>query len=81
MSVTGDTAKYLDWQSAEVVHIHHKTPSAHSDIALLAVKREGEDGAETVLKHFPDHCRLDPFHLHPLHLLVKPGLVVKPEPI
>ena len=68
------------------MHFHHKTPSAHSDLDLLEVKRIGEDGAETVPKHFPDHCRLDPFHLHPLHLLVKPGrfqatYLVKPEPI
>ena len=61
LSVTGDTAKYLVWHSTEVVHFHHKTPSAHSDHGLLEVKRKGEDGAETVRKHFADHCRLDPF--------------------
>ena len=67
-------------------HVHNKTSSTHSDLDLLEVKKKGEDEDETFPKHFPDHCRLDPFHLHPLHLLVKPGrfhatYLVKPEPI
>ena len=32
LSVTGDTAKYLVWHSAEVVHFHYLTQSAHSDL-------------------------------------------------
>ena len=63
LSVTGDTAKYLDWHSAEVVHFHHKTSSTHSDLDLLEVKRKGWDEDETFPKYFPDHCRPDALHL------------------
>ena len=43
MSVTGDTAKILVSNSAEVVHFHLKTQSTQTSYTLQNVLRKGED--------------------------------------
>jgi hypothetical protein len=52
---TGDTAKYLDFNSAEVVHVHHCTHSAQFFLYTLEVIRIGEEWDEIFQKHFPSH--------------------------
>ena len=53
------------------MHVHHKTPSAHSDLDLLEVKRKGEDGAGIFQRSFPIPMA-EQYLLPPLHLLVRP---------
>ena len=73
LSVTGDTAKYLvlTLQRLCTFTIRPNKPKLSSSTQVVLRKRRElrRDFSEA----FSIPCRLDPFHLHPLHLLVKPG--------
>jgi len=60
---TGDTAKYLDFNSAEVVHVHHCTHSAQTILYTLIVIRKRRRMRRDLSEAFSLPLWLDPFHL------------------
>ena len=61
---TGDTTKYLDFNSAEVVHVHHCTHSTQTILYTLEVLRKRRVMRRDLSKAFSPHCRPNTFHLH-----------------
>ena len=60
---TGDTAKYLDFNSAEVVHVHHCTHSTQFTLYTPFVIRKGEEMRRDLSEAFSLPLWLDALHL------------------
>ena len=75
LSVTGDTANYLVWHSAEVVHFHHLTQSAHSDLDSSWSEKERRRLRRDLLEAFPRHMSSWPVptYIHYICLSIRAG--------
>ena len=58
LSVSGDTAKYLDFNSAEVVHVHHCTHSTQITLYTTFVIRKWKNETRSFRSIFPPHVGL-----------------------
>src|SRR5664279_4985355 len=71
LSITGDTAKILVSNSAEVVHFHLKTQLAQTSYAQGVHYGKERIEKRSFRRRIQPHWQ-DPFDLSLLHLLVKP---------